>query len=221
MHEAVGVAFNTRVVADPAPLCKRWIQAGRPGIFRHIRCMLSTAAELTDRQGKCCFHTRNALCQCPRQPADLLTCGIPCQPFSIRRGDRNMVSPQKHPDFETMLAVLRYVGRTRVHGGICECVMGMACHLPKNKWKPLYVGQEKPYSWASYFEQELIALGHCVRVLKITNEFWCDVPRVRRTTTIWKSGSISLALGLCHPDRNSKFEVLRVERCRVLCFRFI
>ena len=176
----MGIPVTTQCVCDPKPLAQRWaLSAHRSPLFRHIRCHFNTLQEMTARRGPCIFHSRNDCCRLPRTSPDVVTIGMPCQPFSLQRGDRKTVSPQRHPSFQVMLDFLKYTKAARPRGGICEEVLGFANDISESRWVPTAYCDTMPKSWCDWFCGALREQGYAVRCFKLDNAWFSDIPRPR------------------------------------------
>ena len=170
--------METQAACDKKPLCRNWARAGRSSLFKHVHCFYESIADLTARQGKCAFHPRNALCKVWRRP-DCTAVGLPCSPYSSQRGNRHQITTQDHPDFQALLDFVLYVDRVRPRGGWIEEVMGFASKIREDRFRPTLYARELPQSWASWLVCRLREKGYHVRVFKLDNIHFSDVPRER------------------------------------------
>ena len=176
----MAIPVTTQCVCDPKPLAQRWaLRAHRSPLFRHIRCYFNTLEEMTARRAPCVFHSRNKSCRLPTTRPDLVVIGMPCQPFSLQRGDRKKVCPQRHPSFQVMVDFLCYTKATGVGGGIVEEVLGFGNAIAESRWFATDYCRVMPKSWCDWFCADLQHQGYYVRCLKLDNAWFSDIPRPR------------------------------------------
>jgi len=180
----MGVPVVAQCVADPKPLAQTWAMRSRSTLFQHTRCYFNTVEDMANRQGKCLFHPRMSCCKLPSISfPDIVVAGLPCKPFSLQRGDRSKTLPQDHESFQVVLAFLRYLDTSGAQGGVVEEVLGFGFKLSPQRWRPTSFCMTMPESWAVWFKSQLEARGYKVRVLRLNNDFFSDVPRTRTVTS--------------------------------------
>ena len=173
----MGIYHSTLAVCDPKPLCQQWAMGARSTIFSGVAHYFQDLAALSARRGQCIFH-HGRVCRLRSIP-DITTVGMPCQPFSVQRGDRAACVAQAHPAFNVMLEFLDYTAAHQTHGGIVEEVMGFGHEIQLSRFRPTALIPHKPKSWAAYFVARLKSQGYFVAALKLNNCWWSDVPRPR------------------------------------------
>ena len=181
----MGIPTISQVVADPKGLAQSWALSSRYSLFRSVKCYFGTVAEMGERSGKCIFHIRMTKCRLGMQPADITVAGLPCQPFSLQRGDRGTILAQDHPAFSVILDFLLYLRQSKAQGGIVEQVMGFGFQLKPGRWRATSFCQVMPYSWAAWFVIQLEGMGFFVKAIKMDNSLFSDVPRERTTVSLW------------------------------------
>ena len=151
--------MDIRAVCDKRQLCKKWGMAGRTSLFHNVHCYFNSVKEMGEREGPCCFHPRNRICRIGGGATDCLVTGLPCAPYTQQRGDRHLVLPQRHPDFQCLLDLLEFLDENDVRGGFIEEVMGWAHKLHKARFIKASYCAVMPPSWAAFTENELKKRG--------------------------------------------------------------
>ena len=170
----MGVLATILAVCDPKPLVQRWGRSLQNGIMSEVRCYFSHQSDLVERRGKCIYHLRGGGHCRIRGVSDLTVAGLPCQPFSLQRGDRNVCPAQKHPSFIVILEFVRYIRASRTNGGVIEEVMGFAFEIQDSAFIPTHKIPEKLKSWLHWLMAQLKAAGHAVKVLVLKSIVFCD-----------------------------------------------
>ena len=179
--QCVALKMNSTVPAccDTDPMSQSWMKAGRTSLFRRISCMYPSIKDMTNRSGSCVFHWGRP-CRMNAGPADAVTAGLPCRPYSVLRGNKSATPPQKHAEFQALLDFDEYVRVNLSHGGIVENVRGMCNTITAKAFVPLQsYALEMPRSWASWLKQRLEAQGYSVITISLDNGTFSDVPRDR------------------------------------------
>ena len=168
----MGLHTTTIAVCDPKPLCQAWALGSRSVLFRKAAHYFHDLSALKAGRGPCVFHMGRE-CRV-RKNADIVVIGLPCQPFSVQRGDRGATVAQAHPAFAVMLEFLEYTASHQIHGGIVEEVMGFGHEIAPSKFRPTALIPHKPKSLATYFTTTLRSQGYFVAALKLDNAWWSD-----------------------------------------------
>ena len=82
-----------------------------------------------------------------------------------------------------VLVFLRYLDTSGAQGGVVEEVLGFGFKLSPQRWRPTSFCMTMPESWAAWFKSELEAREYKVRVLRLNNDLFSDVPRTRTVTS--------------------------------------
>ena len=86
---------------------------------------------------------------------------------------------QDHESFQVLLDFLVYLRRSSTQGGLVEKVMGFGFQLSIKKWRATSFCFIMPFAWAAWFVGQLEDLGFVVKIIKLDNSLFMDVPGER------------------------------------------
>ena len=158
----LGINMTTTVAVDKKPAAKKWLAKHAPWV-KHI---FSELEDATNASGACCMHGGKS-CTLSGRP-DLVTIGLPCQPFTYARDSRTC-SPKNHSLYPvTFEMFFDYLRDRKPLGFIAEEVLGF--------------GRTDMDTGSTYLEEfcnKCAGLGFAIRVHQLSASVWLDAERDR------------------------------------------
>ena len=157
-------------VASQTFVARRW--------GKQLDAFFSDIDNLTNRHGRDILKD-GTVTRLGMQPPDLVTAGLPCQPFTEFRNNKRSCPAHKHDKFAlTFDRFIAYIRRVKPRGGIVEEVQDFDRELSATEFGPEWIGVI-PRSWRRHFEKLLRDEGYAVIMVTLDNTIFIDVPRIR------------------------------------------
>ena len=143
-------------------------------------------ASITTGGGTCTLH--HAQCRVPQGAViDCMITGMPCQPWSRQRGDKQKVPPKQHDGWAATFTDFFEILDSEImsiQGGISEQVMGFADKLNQSQDEEALEGHESPFR---LFLSKLHSRGFHTTTLRVNMTAWINEPPRERLYIIWVS----------------------------------
>lgn len=160
--EAVGAVFETRLACDIKPAAKKFALKHRGGQLGHY---FRTLEDASCGRAHCAIHMKQ--CSIEGSP-DLVTIGLPCQPYSSAR-DQRAIKPQDHKLYETAFREFPEYLRSRKPGGfVAEEVLGFD-----------RINHDTGLSFMQDWCHIVAQLGYSIRVHRLSAGTWSEGERER------------------------------------------
>lgn len=168
--EALGIEARTEFVVDCKPAAQKWLSRVCEGRYEHL---ISNLADVCEGTAPCSVHGRSCTMQ---KHADLVTVGLPCQPFTSQR-DQKRTKPCQHKLYPVTFSEFpHFVDMMQPSGFIVEQVMGFD-RLDSEE----HTGQ----TFLQRFCNLMASKGFSVRAVKMCASLWGEAERKRLRVCAW------------------------------------
>jgi hypothetical protein len=162
--EIMGIQASTEVICDVKGAAQRSAACTRDGKFIH---QFKDLNDIISGYGPCLRHGSSE-CPVPLEP-DLLTAGLPCQPFSVQR-DHRRVGPRSHRSFHLVEKFWLYIDFVKPKGMMIEEVLG---------FQRVDAADPDDRSFLQQFAEDGARRGYAVRAVCAEAGAWGEAERRR------------------------------------------